>query len=80
MLYAKLAFCAYLIFAGWHLHTIYDGYLAKGQTDREIAKAREGETAIIKFNRDYAKEKANAPHDNCIDRSHPAWVNRLLNE
>lgn len=77
--YWKIGLGVLLMFAGWHGHTIYDGYREKKEVAEEVVTARDGEVAIIKFHGDYAKEKALVKNDKCIDAPIPAGIRGLLN-
>jgi hypothetical protein len=74
------AFCAAaaaIFFAGWHLHSWYDGYKKANTETAAIKNLGEGEGKIITFNQDFDKEKA-SDKDLCVDKPHPAYIGKLL--
>lgn len=74
--YLKIGLGAILLVAGWWGHGVYDDHLATKQARTEVEVARTGETAIIKFNTDYSKVKANVK-DKCADTAMPASLLKL---
>lgn len=67
----------FLLFVGWEGRVWYDAYHIKKQEVATIDSLGKGQTAIIKFNQDFDKEKSNVK-DNCIDKPIPTNVIRLL--
>lgn len=66
-----------IFFAGWHGHTIYDGYKTDKEKTKIITKIGKGQTDIVNFNQAFDKEKANAK-DDCIDKPIPDGIRLLL--
>ena len=75
-----LAFVAYtliILWGGWHLHSIWDGYIDSGNVKQQLERAKEAPAAISKFN-----QKLRATHaektEKCWDVTMPDDVIDLL--
>lgn len=75
-----LAFAAYtlvILYGGWHLHSIWDGYIDSGNIKNQLERAKEAPAAISKFHqklRETHAEKTEA----CWDVALPDDVRQLL--
>lgn len=66
------------LIAGWHAHTIYDGYVASKEKTKVIDNLGKGQNEIIKFNGALDKARA-VSKDDCLNKSIDPAIRLLLN-
>lgn len=65
-----------VFYAGWHGHTIYDGYVLERAETKVISDLGKGQTDIVNFNQDLDKVKIDA--QDCTFKPHPDAIGKLL--
>lgn len=74
---AAVAGMALIFAAGWHGHTIYEGYRTNKTAAKVIKKLGDGQKKIINFNQDFDKGLSNAK-DDCLSKPVPDSLRVLL--
>lgn len=75
---ALLVVIAFVLWAGYHLHTLQDKADENASLRLELQKAQAATTNIAKFDSDYTKETRNAKKTDCINQRMPAGIVKLL--
>lgn len=75
-LLALLAFGLFSLGIGWHLHTIWDGYIDSGTVKHQLERAKEAPAEISKFHQ--ALRKTNVEKTECFNTPIPDDVLKLL--